>query len=172
VDGFITDRHGDIGPLYPNLAELRDSAWLQEEIRTTGAVVMGRHAYDLAQGDFTDYEYQVPIFVLTHHPPEQPTKGTNENLSLTFVGDGIASAIAQAKAAAGDRNVQVIGGANTAQQLLRAGLLDELAVGIVPLLLGAGLRFFEHLEDLQATLELVKTSEAPGRVDLWFRVRQ
>ena len=62
---------------------------LQEEIRTTGAVVMGRHSYDMAEGDLTGYEYQVPIFVLTHRVPEMAIKGQNENLTVTFVTDGI-----------------------------------------------------------------------------------
>jgi dihydrofolate reductase len=170
VDGFINDRNGDLGRLYPDLAALRETRWLQEEIRTTGAVVMGRHAYDLANGDFTGYEFQVPIFVLTHNKPEHVAKAENGNLSFTFVGDGIESAIEKAKAVAGAKNVQVIGGANTAQQLIRAGLLDELQIGIVPVLLGDGLRFFEHLGGVQADLELLEIIESPGRVDLRFGV--
>jgi dihydrofolate reductase len=71
LDGFMSDRHGDISRLYPDLEALRRTEMLQEEIRTTGAVVMGRRAYDMGEGDLTDYEYQVPIFVLTHHLPEK-----------------------------------------------------------------------------------------------------
>ena len=69
LDGFVNDRNGDLGRLYPDLEALRRTEILQEAIRTTGAVVMGRHAYDMAKGDFTGYEFQVPIFVLTHHVP-------------------------------------------------------------------------------------------------------
>jgi dihydrofolate reductase len=116
LDGFMNDRHGDVSRLYPDLQELRSTAMLQEEIRMTGAVVMGRRAYDMAGGDLTDYEYQVPIFVLTHHLPEQVPKGQNDQLTVTFVTDGIQSAIKQAQAAAGDKQVTVVGGANTAQQ--------------------------------------------------------
>jgi len=61
IDGFIADRNTDVSRLYPDLDELRKTELLQGSIRTTGAVVMGRHAYDMAQGDFTGYEYQVPI---------------------------------------------------------------------------------------------------------------
>src|SRR5207249_3435023 len=75
LDGFINDRNGSVQSLYPDLEELRKTEMLQESIRTTGAVVMGRHAYDMGEGDFTDYEYQVPIFVLTHHVPEKVAKG-------------------------------------------------------------------------------------------------
>src|SRR6476646_10067271 len=98
--GFINDRDGSVEPLYPDLAELRETKWLQDSIRDTGAAVMGRHTFDMAQGDLTGYEYQVPIFVVTHNPPEEEIKGQNENLTVTFVTDGIESAISQAKAAA------------------------------------------------------------------------
>jgi len=149
---------------------LRRTEMLQEEIRTTGAVVMGRRAYDMAEGDLTDYEYQVPIFVLTHHVPEQAVKGVNDQLTLTFVTDGIQSAIEKAKAAAGDKHVMVVGGANTAQQCLRAGLVDEIHMGLVPVLLGEGLRFFEPLANEQLELERTRVFESPTRTDLWFRV--
>jgi dihydrofolate reductase len=169
LDGFVNDRNGDVSRLYPDLAALRQTEMLQEEIKTTGAVVMGRRAYDLAEGDFTDYEFQVPIFVLTHHIPEKVAKGENEKLSFTFVTDGIESAIEQAKAAAGDKYVTVIGGADTAQQCIEKGLLDELQIGIVPILLGGGLRLFEH-SDKQIELERMRVIESPGRIDLRFRV--
>ena len=74
LDGFMNDRHGDVSRLYPDLEVLRRTEMLQEEIRTTGAVVMGRRSYDMGEGDLTDYEYQVPIFVLTHHVPEKGPK--------------------------------------------------------------------------------------------------
>jgi len=101
LDGFSTDHHGNIGPLYPDFAAYRASELLQRAIRTTGAVVMGRSAYDLGLGDLNDYEFQVPIFVLTHHPPATPPAGQNDKLTITFVTDGLASALEQAKAAAG-----------------------------------------------------------------------
>ena len=170
LDWFMNDRHGDVSRLYPNLEALRKTEMLQEEIRTTGAVVMGRRAYDMAEGDVTDYEYQVPIFVLTHHLPEQVAKGQNDQLTVSFVTDGIHRAIEQAKAAAGDKHVMVVGGANTAQQCLRAGLVDEIHMGIVPVLLGAGLRFFEPGVSEQLQLERIRVFESPTRTDLWFRV--
>ena len=170
LDGFMNDRHGDVSRLYPDMEALRRSEMLQEEIRTTGAAVMGRRTYDMAQGDLTDYEFQVPIFVLTHHVPEQVAKGLNDRLTVTFVSDGIESAIEQAKAAAGEKHVMVVGGAHTAQQCLRAGLVDEIHMGIVPVLLGEGLRFFEPLANEQLELEKTKMFESPARTDVWFRV--
>ncbi|HJX09929.1 MAG TPA: dihydrofolate reductase family protein [Candidatus Binatia bacterium] len=170
LDGFVNDRNGDVGRLYPDLEALRKTEMLREVIKTTGAVVMGRRAYDMAEGDFTGYEFQVPIFVLSHDVPEKVAKGENERLSFTFVTDGIESAIEKAKAAAGDKYVTVIGGANTAQQCIQAGLLDEIQIGIVPVLLGEGLRLFEHIGTEQIELESTRVIESPGRTDLRFRV--
>ena len=170
LDGYIADRFGSVEPLYPDLAALRETEMLQESMHSTGAVVMGRHAYDMANGDFTDYEYQVPIFVLTHHPPEIVARGTNDRLTITFVIGGIEHAIGEAKAAAGNKDVTVIGGASTAQQCINAGLFDELEIGIVPVLLGGGLRFFDNIA--LDKMELVKTRilESPGRIDLRYRL--
>ena len=170
VDGFVNDRNGQVSALYPDLEALRKTEFLQDEIRRTGAVVMGRNAFDMANGDFTGYEFQVPIFVLTHHVPEQPVKGENDQLRLTFVTDGIESAVTQARAAAGDKDVTVIGGPNTAQQLIRAGLVDELQIGMMPILLGDGLRFFEHLHGQEVELERVRIIESPVRTDVRYRV--
>jgi dihydrofolate reductase len=170
LDGFINDRNGGVQSLYPDLDELRNTELLQESIRTTGAVVMGRRAYAMAEGDFTGYEFQVPIFVLTHHAPEKAAKGENGQLSFTFVSDGVESAIEKAKAAAGDKTVTVIGGADTAQQLIRAGLVDEIQVSIMPIMLCEGLRFFEHLGSEHIMLERISVIESPIRTDLRFRV--
>src|SRR5260370_36170749 len=93
LDWFMNDRHGDVSRLYPDLEALRRTEMLQEEIRTTGLVGMGRRAYDMAEGNLTDYEYQVPIFVLTHHVPAKGPGGQNDQLTVTFVTDCIQSAI-------------------------------------------------------------------------------
>jgi hypothetical protein len=78
LDGFVADRSGDATPLYPDLTEFDDNEIIQESIELTGAVVIGSGAYDMAAGDFTGYEYQVPIFVLTHHPRTRWPKGTQK----------------------------------------------------------------------------------------------
>lgn len=170
LDGFMNDRYGEVSRLYPDFAALRRTEMLQEEIQATGAVVMGRRSYDMGKGDFTGYEYQVPIFVLTHEVPEQKIKGENDRLTVTFVTTGIERVIEQAKAAAGEKQVTVVGGANTAQQCLRAGLADEIHMGIVPVLLGEGLRFFEPLIHEQMQLEQTRTFESATRTDLWYRI--
>ncbi len=170
LDGFIHDRNGDVSRLYPDLDELRKTEVLQDAIKTTGAVVMGRRAYDMAEGDFTGYEFQVPIFVVTHNVPEKATKGENERLTFTFVTDGIESAIEKAKAAAGDKYVTVIGGANIAQQCIMQGLLDEIEVSIMPILLGEGLRLFEHTGSEQIELERMRVIESPTRTDIRLRL--
>ena len=115
---------------------MSDSEPLREAIQQTGAVVMGRNAFAMADDpDFyaETYEFQVPIFVLTHTLPKKQPK-ENDQLTFTFVTDGIASAIKQAKVAAGAKDVTVIGGASTIQQCLQAGLADELQIDIMPVL--------------------------------------
>ena len=170
LDGFVNDRNGEVGRLYPDLGELRKTEMLQEEIKATGAVLMGRRSYDMAQGDFTGYEFQVPIFVLTHHVPVKAAKGENENLTFTFVADGIESAIEKAKAAAGDKYVTVIGGPNTGRQLIKARLLDEIEVGIVPVLFGEGLRLFEPTDAGQIELEKTRVMEYAEATYIRFRI--
>lgn len=166
LDGFVADRNGGVGALYPDFEEMRRSETLREDVTATGAVVMGRRTYDMAGGDWTGYEFQVQVFVLTHHPPAKPAEG----LAFTFVTDGVESAIRQARAAAGDKDVTVVGGAATGQQLLHAGLVDELAISVMPVLLGAGLRLFEHLEPAPIRLERIRVATSPIRTDIRFRV--
>ena len=170
LDGFINDRNGSGSRLYSDMEQFRESEVLQEQIRTTGAVVMGRRAYDMADGDFTGYEFQVPIFVVTHEAPEIVAKGENDKLSFTFVTGGVESAIEKARAAAGDKDVTVIGSANIAQQCLKAKLVDELYIDLMPLLLGDGLRFFEHLGSEEIDLEKIDVTEGPIRTRLKFRL--
>jgi dihydrofolate reductase len=172
LDGFVADRKGDVSRLYPDLEALRNTEALQESIRTTGAVVMGRRAYAMGDPDsyLDNYEYQVPIFVLTHTVPDKLPK-QNERLTFAFVTAGIESAIRQAKEAAGDKNVTVVGGASTFQQCINAGLADELHIDIMPLLLGEGLRLFEHLGPEPIELEVTSVFESSLRtIDLRFRI--
>ncbi len=112
----------------------------------------------------------MPIFVLTHEPPRKRPKETDQ-LTFTFVTDGIESAIHQTKTAARDKDVTVIGGAGTGRQCLEAGLADELQVDIMPVLLGSGLRFFEDMDIRRIRLERLQAIELPGgRTHLKFRV--
>jgi dihydrofolate reductase len=171
LDGFINDQNGSVESLYPDLAELRNTEPLKESIKTTGAVVMGRHSFEMGDPDWyaANYEYQVPIFVLTRNIPQKQPRQT-EKLTFTFITDGIESAIKQAKAAARDKDVTIIGGANIAQQCLRAGLLDEIHIDIMPLLLCNGLRLFENIGKQPIKLEKITVLEAPVRTQLRFRV--
>ena len=173
LDGFINDRTGSVDALYPDLAAWRETDSGKESIQNTGAVVMGRNSYAMSEDPdwfAGNYEYQVPIFVLTHRPPAKMPKQTDQ-LTFTFVTDGIQSAIQQAKVAAGDREVNIIGAANTARQCLKEGLADELHVDIMPVLLGNGLRVFEDLDTETIRLERIKVMELPGgRTHLRFRI--
>ncbi len=171
LDGFVNDRNGSVNRLYPDLEALRKTEILQEAIRMTGAVVMGRDAYDMAKGDFTGYEFQVPIFVLTHHVPEKVAKGENVKFKFNFIIDGIESAMEKAKAAAGDdKCVTVVGGADTFQQCINKRLFDVLEIDLVPILLGDGLRLFEHINVEHIQLENTAVIESAGVTHLRYRL--
>ncbi|MBF6633933.1 MAG: dihydrofolate reductase, partial [Planococcus sp. (in: Bacteria)] len=138
-----------------------------------GAVVMGRNSFDMASnpdGYADHYEFQVPLYVLTHQPPEKHPKENNQ-LTFTFVTDGIESAISQAKKAADGKDVLVFG-ANVCQQLLQANLADELQICFAPVLLGEGTRFFEHLEDLDIQLKKIRTYVDDEQVEIWYKISQ
>jgi dihydrofolate reductase len=173
ADGFINDRTGSVDALYPDIPELRDTRPLQESMDNTGALIMGRNSFDMVDSPESiadSYEYQVPIFVMTHAPPQKKPK-ENERLTFTLVTDGIESAVAQARAAAGVQDVTIIGTASTARQCLQAGLADELHVDIMPVLLGGGLKLFEDSGLPPLQLETLQVMALPGgRVHLEFRV--
>jgi dihydrofolate reductase len=98
LDGFVADQNGNAGRLYPDLAALRDTAYMKEAIEQTCAVLMGRRTFAMADPDSYagNYEFQVPIFVLTHHPPSVAPK-QDQHLTFTFVTDGVESAVARQK---------------------------------------------------------------------------
>jgi len=136
-------------------------------VESGGAVVTGRRTYDIAgawggNGPLPG----LPLFVLTHNVPEQVPQGESQ---YTFVTDGVESAIEQAKAAAGDKYVSLMG-ASIPQQCLRAGLLDEVQIHLVPVLLGAGVRCFDHLGSENIELETIRVVDSPGVTHLRFRV--
>ena len=171
LDGYFEDADGTFSALYSDFEELMGSTYMKTSQAETGAVLMGRRTFDEAPDPDSyavDYEYQVPLFVLTHRAPDrEPAR--NETLSVTFVTDGLESAVAQAVAAAGDRAVTVVGGGDLNRQLLGAGLADELRVDIMPLLLGGGRRLFDGLAP-GIRLEKLGVEESGPRTSLRFRV--
>lgn len=175
LDGYVTDRSGSLAPLYTDFESFIETELMKEAIEKTGAVVMGRNAFDVPEdpdGYAVDYEFQVPIFVLTHHLPSKHPK-ENELLTITFVTDGIESAIRQAKSAAGDKDVTVIGGASTIRQCLQAGLADELHIDIMPLLLCGGLRLFDDFDLSPIYLKRLEVATLPeGRTHIKFSIEK
>jgi dihydrofolate reductase len=157
-----------------------NSEVVDEALQNVGATVMGRRMFG-GEGEWSnpgwgdgrwegwwgdEPPFHHPVFVVTHHAREPLTKGET---TFTFVTDGIESALEQAKAAAGGKDVALGGGASVAQQYLRAGLLDEMQVHLVPLFLGEGVRLFDGLgENLQ--LEPMRAIEGPGVTHLKYRV--
>ena len=184
VDGFITGPDDDMDHgLGVNGERLHDwlhaggldpashrpvdqtNATVFDELMATGAVITGRRTFEFARGWAGDHHDGVPIFVLTHAAPDEPAPG-----SARYVTDGIESCVAQAKAAAGDRDI-LLHGAATAQECLRAGLLDEMELHLIPVLLGQGRRLFDDLPPDHIELELLRALDAPGVQHLHYRVR-
>jgi dihydrofolate reductase len=141
-----------------------------------GAYIMGRNMFGPPGGGEWDESwrgwwgedppYHVPVFVLTHHPREPlPMDG---GTTFHFVTDGIEAALEQARAAAGDQDVKILGGASAIQQYLAAGLLDELQLHIVPIVLGEGERLVENVGD--PTLEPVDVVASPAATHVKYRV--
>jgi dihydrofolate reductase len=140
--------------------------FLRETRTTTGALVTGRRTFDLTNGWGGKHPLDVPVFVLTHTVPQE---WVYEESPFTFVTDGLQNALEQAKAVAGDKDVGV-GAANIVQQCIRAGLLDEIHVDLVPVLLGDGVRLFDHLGTEPIELESTRVIEGAGVTHLTFRV--
>jgi dihydrofolate reductase len=152
-----------------------DAAVVEEAERNVGAYVMGRKMFGGGDGAWDeswtgwwgeDPPYHAPVFVLTHHAREPlPMQG---GTTFTFVTGGIESALEQARAAAGGKDVAVAGGASAVQQYLAAGLLDELYLHIVPIVLGAGERLLQGVGD--PTLEPIKVTASPTVTHVRYRV--
>jgi dihydrofolate reductase len=136
----------------------------------SGAFIFGRRTYDITDGwGGTHPVNGVPVFVLTHTPPpaDAVPKGSSK---LTFVTDGIASAIRQARAVADGKDIK-LGGASPGQQALKAGLCDEILVHVAPYLLGGGVRLLDHF-DRPVRLEKISVADGPHATHIRYRVRK
>jgi dihydrofolate reductase len=142
------------------------SAEVLQEVQTIGALVTGRRTFDIANAWGGRHPVDVPVFVVTHTVPQE---WVYEGSPFTFVTDGLESAVEQAKAVAGDKTVGV-GAASIAQQCISAGLLDEIQIHLAPVLLGDGVRLFDHLGTGPIELESTRVIDAPGVTHLRFRV--
>jgi dihydrofolate reductase len=185
LDGFVADRDDAVGPLFdwyakgdtaftfpgngmPAQVSEASAGHLQGMVDRLGALVTGRRLYDIAHGWNGSHPAGVPVFVVTHTPPETAPEGTTP---LTFVTDGVASAIAQAQALAGERTVAVAS-ADIAKQCLDLGLLDVIQASVVPVLLGQGIPFFAGLQRYPVMLEDPVITPGSRVTHMYFRVRR
>ncbi|MBM0237243.1 dihydrofolate reductase family protein [Micromonospora sp. ATA32] len=167
LDGFIAGPGGDMSWLTDLIGP---NPTVDRVIGEIGALLVGARTFrgdDPHRGTEKEGKpfgggWTGPQFVLTHHVAQAPVPG------VTFVGD-LDSGIAAAKAAAGDRYVNVLG-AETARQVLEAGMLDEILVFVAPILLGDGVRLFDHPGGRTVRLERLSLTEAPLASTIWFRV--
>jgi len=149
-----------------------------ESLASTRAVVMGRKMFSGGSGPWADDPkadgwwgddppFHAPVFVVTHH--EREPLELQGGTTFHFVTDGVAAAVERARAAAGDRDVLIAGGADVAQQALRDGLLDEVQVNVAPILLGSGTRLFG--DGAHGAVERIRAIDAPDVTHLTYRVR-
>lgn len=180
LDGFITAANrrpeepmGDGGLQLVEWVmsdDQRSRKVLEDGIAEAGAVIAGRETYDTSLPwwgpDGPTGPARRPVFVVTHQAPTEPPEGG----VYTFMTDGIHSALEQARAAAGERTIAVMGGASIGQQFITAGLVDELQIHLVPVLFASGTRMFEHLGDDHIQLEPLQVVETPAAIHLRFRI--
>jgi len=157
----------DVGPNAETIDPSGIGKQFLDEIKMTGAVLSGRYTVEQVDHWGGDHHDGVPIFVPSHRPPGPAAA---KYPLVTYVTGGIASAMAQAKAAAGERNVLVHGG-YTAQSALDAGVLDELQIHQVPVLFGGGRRLFEVLP-ARIELEIARVIDTPEATHIRYRVRR
>lgn len=154
-----------------------DNDLMKEVTANVGAVIMGRRMFSGGEGPWESDPnpdgwwgdtppFHAPVFILTSHERETVVK--EGGTSFHFVTDGIEKAVSQAKQAAGNKDISVGGGAATIQQCIKAGLLDELQIHVVPILLGGGTRLLENLGETQ--LEKVRVIDSPLVTHLTFRI--
>ena len=183
LDGFIANPDGEVGRLFDWYSsgdtEFRfpdgkmvvkvsaaSAKFLRELIQNSGAIICGRKQFDIAHGWGGRHPVDLPIIVVTHHVPQE---WVYEGSPFTFVTDGIESALEKARQVAGGKDIAV-DGANVAQQFIKAGLVDEIYVDLVPFLIGEGIRFFDHLGDQPIDLEIIQVVDTPDVTHLRYRV--
>jgi dihydrofolate reductase len=144
------------------------AGYLRDAIARAGALVIGRRLFDYTDGWEGRHPFGVPVFLVTHSVPDGWPR---TDAPVTIVTDGLESAVAQARAVAGDKTVGVAG-PNLIQQCLNAGLLDELSIELVPVLLGEGIRFFDNLSSPPVMLENPTVIEGDRVTHLTYKVRR
>ena len=157
-----------------------ESDLVDERLRATGATLMGRRMFSGGTGAWDDDPnrdgwwgddppFHHSVFVLTHHPREPLVK--QGGTTFVFVTDGIEAALAQAREAAGGKDVLIAGGADVIQQYLQAGLVDEFQLHVAPLLLGAGVPLFAPAFNAPLRVEPTRVIDSPAAAHLGYRVR-
>ena len=165
-DGFMRLHDWFVAPTGAFVRPSGPAGELVDEMNATGAVLVGRRTAEQADHYGGDH-HGVPIFVPSHRPPDASVATYP---LVTYVSDGIASAMAQAKTAAGERDV-LVHGADTAQRALEAGVLDELQIHQIPVLFGEGRRLFDGLP-ARVELEIVRVIDTPEATHIRYRVRR
>jgi dihydrofolate reductase len=173
LDGFIAGPDDSMEWAFESFGASGPSRCADEVMNTTGAILAGRRWHDVAAAKYSGRRgiyggnWDGPVFVLTHHPPDDP-----HDPEITYLDGGLEEAVATAKQAAGDRNLEIFG-ANLAAQCLDAGLIDEIVVHVAPVLLGDGVRLYGVAgERRRVELERTGLEESGQLTSMRYRVRR
>lgn len=190
LDGFVADEQGDTSKvfawMFAGTSEVNvssgdtefdlkmsdeDAQSYEDMIASTGAIVTGRGMFDMANAWGGKHPLNAPVIVLTHDLNTVPEQWRDDSLPFTYITDGgVESAIAKAKEIARDKNIGV-GGADVARQCLKAGLLDEIGINLVPVLLGRGVRLFDYMGIEPLELEIKSVTPGVGVTHLIYGVK-
>lgn len=151
--------------------EGRDNDIVRDTYERTGASVMGKRMFDAGEHGWPEEApFHTPVFVVTHERREawERPGGT----TFHFVNGGVATALDQAREAAGDRDVRIAGGGATILEYVNAGLIDEFSIALSPVLFGSGIRLFEGVDASRVALEQVRAEPSPWATHLTYAVRE
>ena len=162
---FNGDTEVEVSGAPPMKMSKKSAEVFQQGISNIGAMICGRRMFDIARA-WGGNPPGRPCFVVTHNPPQE---WLMDESPFIFVTDGVESAVRQAKQAAGDNDI-ALSSASIAQQAIKAGLLDQIALALMPILLGGGVRLFDNLGATPIELETTSVIDAPGVTHLGYRV--
>ncbi len=148
-----------------------DNDIIEEIFNRTGASILGKRMFEEGEANWPeDAPFRTPVYVLTHQKRDPWVR--KGGTTFYFVNDGIKSALQQAKQAAGNKDVRISGGANTIQQYLNAGLIDEFSIHVAPIMLTSGVRLFENIKKEKSSFEIIETINSPLVTHIKYKVKK
>jgi len=195
LDGFMAGENrspknplGDLGPVIHNWMFAQKAFWdvhemdgkgekddhdgdlIREVFARTGAWIMGKRMFEEGEPNWPEGLFKAPVYVLTHEQREPWVQ--KNNCTFYFINDGIESAWKKAKAAAGNKDIRISGGADCIRQYLNAGYIDEITIHTAPILLGSGIRLFDGIDKTKFELKMTRTVPSSAATHITYSVTQ